>query len=60
MGEAERIPRMSEIERQIVQGEKQRAEHGIEAPETPSGIPEGWVKHVKLMFDLQALLSRGT
>jgi hypothetical protein len=48
-----------EIERQIVQAEKQRAEHSVEAPETPSGIPEDWVKHVKLMFDLQALAFQG-
>src|SRR5438876_5969461 len=48
-----------EIERQIIQGEKQRAEHSIETPDTPSGIPEDWVKHVRLMFDLQALAFQG-
>jgi len=55
----EYLENVREIERQIVQAEKQRAEHSLEAPETPSGIPEDWVKHVKLMFDLQALAFQG-
>jgi hypothetical protein len=55
----EYLENVREIERQIIQGEKQRDEHSIEAPETPSGIPEDWVKHVKLMFDLQALAFQG-
>ena len=55
----EYLENVREIERQIIQGEKQRAEHQVETPETPSGIPEDWVKHVKLMFDLQALAFQG-
>ena len=51
---------MREIERRIVQAEKQRDETGIEAPPTPVGIPENWEEHVKLMFDLMALASRAT
>ena len=46
---------LREIERRIQQGEKQRSEHNLEAPETPIGIPESWEEHVKLMFELQAL-----
>jgi hypothetical protein len=55
----EYLENVREIERQIIQGEKQRAEYQVETPETPSGIPEDWVKHVKLMFDLQALAFQG-
>jgi hypothetical protein len=55
----EYLENVREIERQINQGEKQRAEYQVETPETPSGIPEDWVKHVRLMFDLQALAFQG-
>src|SRR6185369_6590540 len=55
---SEYLENVREIERRIQQGEKQRSEHNIEAPETPSGIPESWEEHAKLMFDLQALALR--
>jgi len=55
---SEYLENVREIERRIQQGEKQRSEHNIEAPETPSGIPESWEEHARLMFDLQALALR--
>jgi hypothetical protein len=55
----EYLENVREIERQITQGEKQRSEYQVETPETPSGIPEDWVKHARLMFDLQALAFQG-
>jgi len=55
----EYLENVREIERQIQQSEKQRAEHHLEAPETPTGIPENWDQHVRLMFDLQALAFQG-
>ena len=52
---AEYLENVRELERRIQQGEKQRSEHNLEAPETPIGIPESWEEHVKLMFELQVL-----
>src|SRR5205085_11878843 len=52
---SEYLENVREVERRIQQGEKQRTEHHIEAPETPIGIPESWDEHVKLIFELQAL-----
>ena len=52
---SEYLENVREVERRIQQGEKQRTEHNIEAPETPAGIPESWEEHAKLMFELQAL-----
>src|SRR2546425_5753725 len=52
---SEYLENVREVERRIQQGEKQRTEHHLEAPETPIGIPESWDEHVKLMFELQAL-----
>jgi hypothetical protein len=51
----EYLETVREVERRIQQGEKQRTEHNIEAPETPVGIPELWEEHARLMFELQAL-----
>src|SRR5688500_20024024 len=48
-----------EIERRIVQAERQRTETGIEAPFTPVGIHEDWEQHVTLQFDLMALALQG-
>jgi len=56
---SEYLENVREIERQIVQSEKQRSERNLEAPETPSGIPEVWDQHVRLMFDLKALAFQG-
>src|SRR5438034_6205867 len=49
---SEYLENVREVERRIQQGEKQRAEHHLQAPETPVGIPEAWEEHVKLMFEL--------
>src|SRR5206468_3503264 len=45
----EYLDNVRELERRITQGEKQRSEHHLEAPETPIGIPESFDEHVKLM-----------
>ncbi len=55
----EYLDNVREIERRIVQAEKQRDETGIEAPPTPVGIPEDWEEHVKLQFDLMHLALQG-
>jgi hypothetical protein len=55
----EYLDNVREIERRIVQAEKQRNETGVEAPPTPVGIPEDWEEHVKLQFDLIALAYQG-
>ena len=57
---SEYLDNVREIERRIVQAEKQRDETGVEVPPTPVGIPENWEEHVKLMFELKALASRPT
>ena len=55
----EYMDNVREIERRIVQAEKQRNETGIEAPPTPVGVPEDWEEHVVLMFDLMHLAFQG-
>ena len=55
----EYMDNVREIERRIVQAEKQRDETGIEAPPTPVGVPENWEEHVNLMFDLMHLALQG-
>ena len=55
----EYLDNVREVERRIVQAEKQRNETGVEAPPTPVGIPEDWEEHVKLQFDLIALAFQG-
>jgi hypothetical protein len=55
----EYLDNVREIERRIVQAERQRNETGIEAPPTPVGVPENWEEHVKLQFDLMALALQG-
>jgi hypothetical protein len=52
---SEYLENVREVERRIQQGEKQRSEHHLVAPETPVGIPESWEEHARLMFELQAL-----
>src|SRR5438128_565063 len=47
---AEYVDNVREIERRIQQAEKQRNEHNLEAPPTPTGVPENWEEHAKLMF----------
>jgi hypothetical protein len=55
----EYLDNVREIERRIVQAERQRTETGIEAPFTPVGVPEDWEEHVNLQFDLMALALQG-
>jgi hypothetical protein len=55
----EYLDNVREIERRIVQAERQRDETGVEAPPTPVGIPENWEEHVTLMFDLMHLALQG-
>ena len=55
----EYLDNVREIERRIVQAERQRTETGIEAPFTPVGIPENWEEHVNLQFELMALALQG-
>jgi Protein of unknown function (DUF1552) len=47
---------LREIERRIQKAEKQNAGETTAAlPASPVGVPDSWVEHVKLMFDLQVL-----
>jgi hypothetical protein len=55
----EYLDNVREIERRIVQAERQRNETGIEAPFTPVGVPEDWEEHVNLQFELMALALQG-
>ena len=55
----EYLANVREVERRIVQAEDQRSERRLEAPPTPSGIPESFEDHVNLMFELQALAFQG-
>jgi hypothetical protein len=55
----EYLANVREVERRIVQAEDQRSERRLEAPPTPSGIPESFEEHVDLMFELQALAFQG-
>ena len=55
----EYLANVREVERRIVQAEDQRSERHLEAPPTPSGIPESFEEHVNLMFELQALAFQG-
>ncbi|MGH9319695.1 MAG: DUF1552 domain-containing protein [Vicinamibacteria bacterium] len=45
-----------EIERRIQKAEEHSAgEETRELPAAPAGVPDSWIDHVKLMFDLQVL-----
>jgi hypothetical protein len=55
----EYLTNVREVERRIVQAEDQRSERRLEAPPTPSGIPESFEEHVNLMFELQAIAFQG-
>ena len=50
----EYLENVREIERRIVQGERQRSEANLEAPPTPVGVPESWEEHVDLLWELGA------
>jgi hypothetical protein len=51
---AEYLDTVREIERRIQLSEKQN-ESKLDAPPTPSGIPDDHVEHTKLMFDLMTV-----
>lgn len=55
----EYLENVREVERRIVQGERQRSERNLEAPPTPVGVPESFEDHVDLLFELQALAFQG-
>jgi hypothetical protein len=47
-----------EIERRIQTAEKHNAGKDGSLPSAPIGVPESWIEHVKMMFDLQVLAFR--
>jgi hypothetical protein len=47
-----------EIERRIQNAEKHNAGKDGALPSAPIGVPESWIEHVKMMFDLQVLAFR--
>lgn len=55
----EYLENVREIERRLVQGERQRSERNLEAPPTPVGVPGTFEDHVDLLFELQALAFQG-
>ena len=44
-----------EIERRIQISEKQQSNTSLDVPKSPSGIPDDYIEHTHLMFDLLAL-----
>jgi len=44
-----------EIERRIQISEKQNSNTNLDVPKTPAGIPDDYIEHTKLMFDLMAI-----
>ena len=47
-----------EIERRIEKAEKQMAAAKLDVPDTPTGAPESFEDHLKMLFDLQLLAFR--
>jgi hypothetical protein len=53
---ADYLEDVREIERRIERAERHNLERDAASlPAAPAGVPESWVEHVKLMFDLQVL-----
>ncbi len=52
---AEYLDTIREIERRIQFSEKQSSNSNLAVPASPSGIPENYEEHTKLMFDLMTL-----
>ena len=52
---AEYLDAVREIERRIQISEKQTANPNLDVPASPSGIPDDFEEHTKLMFDLMAI-----
>ena len=55
----EYLENVREIERRLVQGERQRDASNLEAPPPPIGVPEDFEEHIALLFELQALAFQG-
>jgi hypothetical protein len=55
----EYLDNVREVERRIVMAEAQRSERSLEAPPTPTGVPDTFHEHASLMFELQALAFQG-
>ena len=51
----EYLDAVREVEQRIVRAEKQTGELTLNLPDRPTDIPEDFVEHMKLMFDLQVL-----
>jgi hypothetical protein len=47
-----------EIERRIQKAEKQMAAAKLDVPDTPTGVPDSFEQHIKMLFDLQVLAFR--
>lgn len=52
---AEYLDTVREIERRIQLAEKQNSNANLDVPASPSGIPDNFEDHTKLMFDLMAV-----
>jgi hypothetical protein len=52
---AEYLDAVREIERRIQISEKQAANPNLDVPASPTGIPDDFEEHTKLMFDLMAI-----
>jgi hypothetical protein len=52
---AEYMDTVREIERRIQISEKQNSNANLDVPKTPAGIPDDYIEHTKLMFDLMAI-----
>jgi len=47
-----------EIERRIQKSEKQMEAAKLDVPDTPTGVPDAFEDHIKMLFDLQVLAFR--
>jgi hypothetical protein len=47
-----------EIERRIQKAEKQMEAAKLDVPDTPTGVPDTFEQHIKMLFDLQVLAFR--
>src|SRR5205823_7289470 len=52
---ADYLDTVREIERRIQLSEKRTGNSNLDVPASPRGIPDDFVEHTKLMFDLMAL-----
>src|SRR5207249_4917209 len=52
---ADYLDTVREIERRIQLAEKQTSNSSLAVPASPSGVPDEWEEHMKLMFDLMTV-----